>query len=165
MKAGTYNESKKENEHNNKVNEKYLTKGGGAALIPGLDLLAHIQPQETNSGRHRLVIDAKNATITQYASKNFSANEAFGYTMLPFPDNEYLLTSYGYAISANVYDYIQFTMKNMFPILSGQLAKVSKIVKCWESSVDFTELLKQKYVNFDIRLDVYPNERLMNFIR
>ena len=136
-------------------------------LIPGLDLLQHIQPVNTaQDSRIPLVIDFEGRDkLLHAAGKNFTKGEVYGCTLMPYPDNEHLLSTFGYTIQDNPFDYVQYKIKNILGNVNRKVKAVSRVVKCWEETLDYDDIVKQENLFFNIKRDNCPNNRLLNYVR
>jgi len=147
------------------LNENYVKHG--AILIPGMELLYHIQPQsylETDKVSFAVDIDPKFG-ISHYAGKVFHKGDIYGCALMPKSDNEYLMATFGYVVEDNVFDMMQYSMKNSLKSLSPKLQSIAKVVLSWEEGLSFEEAISRPELYFNIRRDSYPNNRLMNYIR
>ncbi len=165
LKAGVYNASLPGNADNDKLNANYLAKG--ATLVPGMELLAHVQPKTVGSeAQTEFVIDFNGkGDFYHYAGKNFTKGEVYGYTIRSYPDNEYLLASFGYTVQNNPFDYVQFSIRNALRILGPKLQAMYREVKCIESEAPYEDAVKQKYLYYNLRHVPQMNNRLLNYAR
>lgn len=135
--------------------------------MPGLELLGHIQPPKAGpAGRVELIIDVnEKGEFTHYSGRNFTAGQVYGYTIRTYPDNEYLLASFGYTLENNTFDYLQLGLKNALPVFGPTIREVAKYVKCFEGEATMEQAEKGEHLFYDIGRSTHPNSRLLNYAR
>lgn len=128
------------------------------AIIPGLDLVHHIQPVDEETAIPNYVT-VKNGSLFHFAGKHFNKGDYYGYTRLADCSSPYLALYYGELVPNNKFDSLTVSMKNSTHNFSSDLFTICGKFNCMgEPSTNDT-------LRFKIKENEIHSMKLMSYIR
>jgi len=126
------------------------------ALIPGLDIISHVQPSPTPIMNY---IEITNKSVMHFAGKYYKEGEKYGVTRLVDCSSPYLLLYYGKIVPDNIYDIISINVRNFTQNFSEDVMKLCNKFQCLSS-----EYRNGTYI-YQLKRTETMNNQLMLLIR